>query len=167
MPISRVRLLMQFRMGSHALPVEQGRLAKPVITRYLRRCTLCGTRALGVERHFVFDCPHFAHIRRQFRSERERDCTTSIQPAWLMRTGLCSCLGHLQNGCEAMANSLLVLMPHEQTHGAFSILKQIGILSPDGTNLLSGGSQKRNEAHRQQPECCKGRTDGDGGGGKA
>ena len=32
-----------------------------------------------------------------------------------------------------MANSLLVLVPHEQTHGAFSILKQIGILSPDGT----------------------------------
>ena len=32
-----------------------------------------------------------------------------------------------------MANSLLALMPHEQTHGAFSILKQIGILSPDGT----------------------------------
>ena len=66
--ISRVRLLMQFRMGSHALPVEQGRLAKPAIPRNLRRCTLCGTRALGDERHFVFDCPHFAHIRRQFRS---------------------------------------------------------------------------------------------------
>lgn len=65
--------------------------------------------------------------------ERERDCTTSIQPAWLMMTDLCSCLGHLQNGCEAMANSLLVLMPHEQTHGAFNILKQIGILSPDVT----------------------------------
>ena len=32
-----------------------------------------------------------------------------------------------------MANSLLVLMPYEQTHGAFSILEQIGILSPDGT----------------------------------
>ena len=68
MPISRVRLLMQFRMGSHALPVEQGRLAKPAVPRHLRRCTLCGTRALGDERHFVFDCPHFAHIRRQFRS---------------------------------------------------------------------------------------------------
>ena len=37
--------------------------------------------------------------------EREREnCTTSIQPAWLMRTDLCSCLGHLQNGCEAMAD---------------------------------------------------------------
>ena len=65
MPISRVRLLMQFRMGSHALPVEQGRLARPAVPRHLRRCTLCGTRALGDERHFVFDCPHFAHVRRQ------------------------------------------------------------------------------------------------------
>ena len=27
--------------------------------------------------------------------EKERNCTTSIQPAWLMRTDLCSCLGHL------------------------------------------------------------------------
>ena len=50
-----------------------------------------------------------------------------------MRTDLSTCLGHLQNGCEAMANSLLALMPHAQTHGAFSILKQIGKLSPDGT----------------------------------
>ena len=32
-----------------------------------------------------------------------------------------------------MADSLFVLMPHEQTHGAFSILEQIGILSLDGT----------------------------------
>ena len=50
-----------------------------------------------------------------------------------MRTDLCSCLGHLQNGCEAMADSLLVLVPHEQTHRASSILKQIGLLSPDGS----------------------------------
>ena len=66
MPISRLRLLMQFRMGSHALPVEQGRLARPATPRQLRLCPLCETRALGDERHFVFDCPHFAHIRRQF-----------------------------------------------------------------------------------------------------
>ena len=68
MPISRLRLLMQFRMGSHALPVEQGRLARPAIPRHLRRCTLCETRALGVKRHFVVDYPRFAHIRRQFHS---------------------------------------------------------------------------------------------------
>ena len=68
MPISRLLLLMQFRMGSHALPVEQGRLARPAIPRHLRCCNLCETKAFGDERHFVFDCPHFAHIRRQFRA---------------------------------------------------------------------------------------------------
>ena len=36
-----------------------------------------------------------------------------------------------------MANGLLVLMPQEQRHGAFSILKQIGILSPDGTKATA------------------------------
>ena len=41
MPLSRLRSLMQFRMGSHSLPVEQGRLARPVIPQQLRRCTLC------------------------------------------------------------------------------------------------------------------------------
>ena len=68
MPISRLQLLLQFRMGSHSLPVERGRLARPAIPRHLRRCTFCGTGAPGDERHFVFDCPHFAHVRRQFRS---------------------------------------------------------------------------------------------------
>ena len=62
MPISRVQLLMQFHMGSHALPVEQGRLAKPTVPRHLRRCTLCGTRALGDEQHFIFDCPHSSPV---------------------------------------------------------------------------------------------------------
>ena len=66
--ISRLRLLMQFRMGSHSLPVEQGRLARPIVPRELRQCTLCSTHAMGDERHYVFDCLHFAHIRRQIRS---------------------------------------------------------------------------------------------------
>ena len=56
-----------------------------------------------------------------------------MMPAFLMKTDLGSCLGHLQNGCEAMADSHLVFVPHEQTHKACSILKQIGRLSPDST----------------------------------
>ena len=32
-----------------------------------------------------------------------------------------------------MADSLLVFVPHEQAHGARSILKDVGILSPDRT----------------------------------
>ena len=98
MPISRVRLLMQFRMGSHALPVEQGRLAKPAVPRHLRRCTLCGTRALGDERHFVFDCPHFAHIRRQFRSlYQDADGTMQCFVWHKDQKAVCHCLAAILN----------------------------------------------------------------------
>ena len=31
-----------------------------------------------------------------------------------------------------MADSLLVFVPHEEAHGACSILKEVGILRPDG-----------------------------------
>ena len=98
MPISRVRLLMQFRMGSHALPVKQGRLAKPAVPRHLRPCTLCGTRALGDERHFVFDCPHFAHIRRQFRSlYQDADGTMQCFVWHKDQKAVCHCLAAILN----------------------------------------------------------------------
>ena len=98
MPISRVRLLMQFRMGSHALPVEQGRLAKPAVPRHLRRCTLCGTRALGDERHFVFDCPHFAHICRHFRSlYQDADGTMQCFVWHKDQKAVCHCLAAILN----------------------------------------------------------------------
>ena len=63
---------------------------------------------------------HYVHLASLAYEERERENFTSpFSQHWLMRKDLCSFLGHLQNGCEAMANSLVVLMPHEQTHGAF------------------------------------------------
>ena len=93
MPISRLQLLMQFRMGPHALPVEQGRLAKPAVPQHLRRCTLCGTRALEDERHFVFDCPHFAHIRRQCRSLYQDADGTMQRFVWHKnQKAVCHCL---------------------------------------------------------------------------
>ena len=71
MPISRLELLIQLRTGSHALPVEQGRLARPAIPRHLRHCTLCQTRTLGDERHTMFDskilptfAARFGHVTR-------------------------------------------------------------------------------------------------------
>ena len=98
MPISRLRLLMQFRMGSHALPLEQGRLTRPAIPRHLRRCTLCESRALGDERHFVFDCPHFAHIRRQFRSLYQDAGGTMQCFMWQKdQKAVCHCLAAILN----------------------------------------------------------------------
>ena len=74
-----------------------------------------------------------------FHDERESDIYIYIyvfhyvhSASLAMKTDLCSCLGHLQNGCEAVADSLLVFVPYEQAHGACSILKEVGILSPDG-----------------------------------
>ena len=95
---SRMRLLMQFRMGSHSLPVEQGRLARPMIPRQLRRCTLCDTHAIGDERHYVFDCPRFAHIRRQFRSLFQ-DADGAMQSFMWHRNqkAVCHCLAAILN----------------------------------------------------------------------
>ena len=110
MPNSRLQLLMQSRMGSHALPVEQGRLARPAVPRHLRRCTLCGTRALGDERHFVFYCPHFAHIRRQFRSlYQDADGTMQCFVWHKDQKAVCHCLAAILNlaGLHRSASALL------------------------------------------------------------
>ena len=66
MSITRLRALVQFRLGSHSLPVEQGRFVRPCLPRHLRRCDLCNTQAVGDELHYVFDCPRFGAIRAQY-----------------------------------------------------------------------------------------------------
>ena len=64
------------------------------------------------------------HTEREREGERARErFTTSIQPARLMKTALCSCLSLLQQGNETMADRVLVLVPHEQTHAPRSILE--------------------------------------------
>ena len=65
MGISKLRAVVQFRFGSHTLPIEQGRFARPALPRHLRRCIICKTRAVGDELHCAFDCPHFSDIRAQ------------------------------------------------------------------------------------------------------
>ncbi len=65
-PLSKLRKLMQFRLGSHDLPIEQGRMARPMVPRYLRRSTLCSRHAPGDEKHFMLECPQFDGIRAQY-----------------------------------------------------------------------------------------------------
>ena len=66
MSMTRLRALVQFRLGSHSLPVEQGRFVRPCLPCHLRRCDLCNTQAVGHELHYVFDCPRFGAIRAQY-----------------------------------------------------------------------------------------------------
>ena len=53
----------------------------------------------------------------------------SIRPAWPMRTSHCSCLSQLKNGCQAIRNTLLVLVPHKGAHGTTTAVIHISILS--------------------------------------
>ncbi len=64
--LSKLRRLMQFRLGSHDLPIEQGRMARPIVPRCLWRCTLCSRHAPGDERHFMLECPQLDDIRAQY-----------------------------------------------------------------------------------------------------
>ena len=66
MGISALRTLVQFRLGSHTLPAEQGRFARPAVPRHLCWCTVCDLQAVGDELHCVFDCPHFNDTKAQF-----------------------------------------------------------------------------------------------------
>ena len=98
MPIFRLQMLMQFFMGSHALSMNQGRLARPAITRHVHRWTLCESWALDGDRHFAFDCPHSAHIRRHFLSLHEHADGTMQCVMWHQdQNAVCHCLTAILN----------------------------------------------------------------------
>ena len=62
MGIRKLRASVQFRLGSHTLPIEQGRFARPALPRLLRQCTACDTQAVGDELHCMFGCPRSSDI---------------------------------------------------------------------------------------------------------
>ena len=93
------------------------------------------SKAFGKSQPALQHCSCNWHLKRACReSERDR-FTMSIQPAWFMRTGLCSRLSLLQQGNETMADRLLVLVPHAYMHAPRSILEQARKLGPDVTAM--------------------------------
>ena len=52
---AKLHRILRFRMGSHHLPVEEGRHFN--LPRASRVCNLCNTDALGDERHMLLECP--------------------------------------------------------------------------------------------------------------
>ena len=93
MPITKLRALLQFRLGSHTLPVEQGRFSRPQIPRNLRRCSLCSTRSVGDERHYLFECPRFDEIRAQFAQLYESSAGAMRSFVWHKdQQAVCDCM---------------------------------------------------------------------------
>ena len=63
---ARLHRILRFRMGSHHLPVEEGRHFN--LPRASLVCNLCSTGALGDERHMLLECLALADLRLQFSS---------------------------------------------------------------------------------------------------
>ena len=63
---AKLHRILRFRMGSHQLPVEEGRHFN--LPRASRVCNLCSADALGDERHMLLECPALADLRLQFSS---------------------------------------------------------------------------------------------------
>ena len=107
MGISKLRTLVQFRLGSHALPIEQGRFIRPALPRHLRRCTVCDTEAVGDEFHAVFDCPHFSEVRAQFPGLFQDAAGCMRMFMWHKDQKVCLPLSH----CLAAKGSDMNLIP--------------------------------------------------------
>ena len=64
MGTAKVQRIFRVRMGSHMLPIEQGRHLQ--LPRHRRVCKLCHAGALSDERHLLLECPALADVRTQF-----------------------------------------------------------------------------------------------------
>ena len=63
------------------------------------------------------------HDDRLPREKREK-FTSPFSQHWLVWTRLGVAIHQAENGCQAMADNLLVLVSHKTLHGAVSISKQ-------------------------------------------
>ena len=75
-----MRVLLRFRMGAHSLPVIQGR--RTGATRAQRLCLLCDQRAVGDERHMVFECPALQSVRDKYAALFLDGASTMQQFMW-------------------------------------------------------------------------------------
>ncbi len=59
--------ILQFRLGSHQLPVVLGRFAGGRhVARVNRVCTHCGSVAVADEIHMIFECPALQAVRQRY-----------------------------------------------------------------------------------------------------
>ena len=64
MSTAKLQRILRFRMGSHLLPIEQGRHLR--LPRHRRVCRLCHTGALGALGHMLLECPALADLRDEY-----------------------------------------------------------------------------------------------------
>ena len=79
LPVSGTRMhrFLQFRLGSHQLPIVLGRFAGGQhVARANRVCTHCGSVAVADELHMIFECPALQAVRQRYASLFSTDTNT-------------------------------------------------------------------------------------------
>jgi hypothetical protein len=94
--------LTRLRVSSHRLCVETGRWKQPVTPFSERLCQICSK--LEDEYHFLFECPLYDNLRKQF-----------IKPYYLNRSNMFKCLELLQSDNKKINRNLAMYV-----HKAFS-----------------------------------------------
>ena len=68
---------LQFRLGSHKLPIVVGRFAGGQhVERADRLCTHCGSVAVADELHMIHECPVLQPLRQQYAALFSTDTNT-------------------------------------------------------------------------------------------
>ncbi|DBA98222.1 TPA: hypothetical protein ACH3X1_001148 [Trebouxia sp. C0004] len=79
LPVSgrRMQRFLQFRLGSHQLPIILGRFAGGQhVARATRVCTYCGSVAVADELHMIFECPALQAVRWKYAPLFSTDTNT-------------------------------------------------------------------------------------------
>ncbi len=79
LPVSgrRMQRFLQFRLGSHQLPIVLGRFAGGQhVARANRVCTHCGSVAVADELHMIFECPALQAVRQRYAPLFSTDTNT-------------------------------------------------------------------------------------------
>ena len=79
LPVSgrRMQRFLQFRLGSHQLPIVLGRFAGAQhVAKANRVCTHCGSAAVADELHMILECPALQAVRQRYAPLFSTDTTT-------------------------------------------------------------------------------------------
>ena len=66
LPDELVIALCKFRTSNHPLEVESKRYTRPLIPKFMRKCTHCNLNESGNEYHFLLVCHFFNDLRTKY-----------------------------------------------------------------------------------------------------
>jgi hypothetical protein len=64
--VPQLHAMLRFRLGSHTLPIEIGRMQKPPLPRQQRTCQFCDAGSIGDEQHLLLECAATHQVRIKF-----------------------------------------------------------------------------------------------------